>query len=518
MSLGNRIYTRRSELGLSQGALAEKLGVSRQAVSKWENDSAVPELEKLCLLAKLLGVSLDQLAAGEDMPPGSARQAALASGMVLPLTPSRIAGALLICAGLAGGLLCRLDLGRAALCVLLPGLLCGAACLCTKRGPAFWCGWALYLMLDAAVAYRDETGWWALFQQRHGIWGIQRFELAMWLQFLGMAAALTGTVLHVRRKPLRIQKRLRRRLAADAWFCAAVLPFLLRPVVTDFPEAGQLWVCVLAAALALSGSAEAPYPDKPTALRERISTLRAAHGLSQDALAERLGVSRQAVSKWETGRAVPELDKLLGISRQFGVSLNWLAGEGPATVETVLSPGQLAGISLTLLAAYELFRWFTWFGYEMGLLCPLLLMAGGAACLFFSQRAWLWCAWTAGLLFNALVRTETLSAGSRYMLIGPRSDLRAGILELAVQLILLLLTLYSCRREAFSAVRRVRFRLWGSWALLEGLIWLWVIPGTAPRAACFLNHHVIFRIFADDLSLFYFSAALVYTLASRRRS
>ena len=58
MSLGNQIYTLRSGLGLSQGALAEKLGVSRQAVSKWENDSAAPELPKLLLLAEVLGYPL----------------------------------------------------------------------------------------------------------------------------------------------------------------------------------------------------------------------------------------------------------------------------------------------------------------------------------------------------------------------------------------------------------------------------------------------------------------------------
>lgn len=44
MKLGERIFELRSERGMSQGALAEKLGVSRQAVSKWENNSALPDI------------------------------------------------------------------------------------------------------------------------------------------------------------------------------------------------------------------------------------------------------------------------------------------------------------------------------------------------------------------------------------------------------------------------------------------------------------------------------------------
>ena len=45
--LSNRIYTLRRRAGLSQDQLAELLGVSRQAVSRWENGSATPGLEKL---------------------------------------------------------------------------------------------------------------------------------------------------------------------------------------------------------------------------------------------------------------------------------------------------------------------------------------------------------------------------------------------------------------------------------------------------------------------------------------
>lgn len=69
MSLGENIYRLRTGKKLSQGDLADALDVSRQSVSKWENNSAVPELEKLVKMAKLFGISLDDLVG--NAPPES---------------------------------------------------------------------------------------------------------------------------------------------------------------------------------------------------------------------------------------------------------------------------------------------------------------------------------------------------------------------------------------------------------------------------------------------------------------
>lgn len=65
-------------------------------------------------------------------------------------------------------------------------------------------------------------------------------------------------------------------------------------------------------------------------LNEKIFYCRKRAGLSQEALADRMGVSRQAVSKWETGEAEPELAKLRILADTFGVSADWLLCEdGP---------------------------------------------------------------------------------------------------------------------------------------------------------------------------------------------
>lgn len=67
MSFGNNLRLIRKEKGLTQEQLAEMLNVSRQAVSKWESDIGYPETEKLIIIAKELGISLDYLM--DNVPP-----------------------------------------------------------------------------------------------------------------------------------------------------------------------------------------------------------------------------------------------------------------------------------------------------------------------------------------------------------------------------------------------------------------------------------------------------------------
>ena len=61
MTMGQRIAVQRKLKNLSQEALAEQLEVSRQAVSKWEQDAAIPDVDKLIVLGKIFGVSVGWL-------------------------------------------------------------------------------------------------------------------------------------------------------------------------------------------------------------------------------------------------------------------------------------------------------------------------------------------------------------------------------------------------------------------------------------------------------------------------
>lgn len=61
-------------------------------------------------------------------------------------------------------------------------------------------------------------------------------------------------------------------------------------------------------------------------LNSQIIRIRRERGLTQEALAERLNISRQAVTKWENGEAVPEITRLIDLADVFGVSVDLLLG------------------------------------------------------------------------------------------------------------------------------------------------------------------------------------------------
>jgi transcriptional regulator with XRE-family HTH domain len=66
MNLGDRIQQLRKGIGLSQEQLAEIIGVSRQAISKWETDQSSPDLDKIVLLCNTFSVSADELLGTRD--------------------------------------------------------------------------------------------------------------------------------------------------------------------------------------------------------------------------------------------------------------------------------------------------------------------------------------------------------------------------------------------------------------------------------------------------------------------
>ena len=69
IEIANRLVNLRKQSGLSQEQLAEKIGVSRQAVSKWERSEASPDTDNIILLARLYNISLDELLSTEDEIP-----------------------------------------------------------------------------------------------------------------------------------------------------------------------------------------------------------------------------------------------------------------------------------------------------------------------------------------------------------------------------------------------------------------------------------------------------------------
>ena len=76
-------------------------------------------------------------------------------------------------------------------------------------------------------------------------------------------------------------------------------------------------------------------------LGEKIKNLRERNGYSQERLAEQLGVSRQAVSKWETGLSRPDMGNLIALAKLFHISFDELIGNGEADQKATPSVGEM---------------------------------------------------------------------------------------------------------------------------------------------------------------------------------
>ena len=74
MTLADRIQQLRKQKGISQEELADRVGVSRQAVSKWESEQSVPDMDKIILLSDYFEVTTDPLLRGTESDPPAEEQ------------------------------------------------------------------------------------------------------------------------------------------------------------------------------------------------------------------------------------------------------------------------------------------------------------------------------------------------------------------------------------------------------------------------------------------------------------
>lgn len=113
-------------------------------------------------------------------------------------------------------------------------------------------------------------------------------------------------------------------------------------------------------------------------INEKISCCRKSNGYSQEALAELLGVSRQSVSKWETGEGMPEIGKLLPIANCFHVTTDWLLNDDadfPYTPPAAL-PLTPAQPSVKESKANQYYKKYGWLIGIAGIVYGLLFSAG----------------------------------------------------------------------------------------------------------------------------------------------
>ena len=252
MNLGENIYQYRTSKNLSQGDLADKLDVSRQSVSKWENNSAIPDLDKIVRLCEIFEISIDALVKGvehtadtaenntviqsgnwEQAKPAavltkeeksadlkestpSARKDNLYADHNTGFTGRKLAGTILMCMAFLSVLVLTImgNLG-AGLIFAVPFVVCGLICFIFKKNAGLWCAWAVHFMIDMYLQLATSV--------RRGIisnvyYYLNRgFNIHLfigWCLYIALAILTLITVLRFKNKPLEMNRKTRNLMIA----------------------------------------------------------------------------------------------------------------------------------------------------------------------------------------------------------------------------------------------------------------------------------------------------------------
>lgn len=223
-------------------------------------------------------------------------------------------------------------------------------------------------------------------------------------------------------------------------------------------------------------------------LHEKIYRLRTEKKLSQGDLAEILNVSRQSVSKWETGASVPDLDKLVKMSDLFGVTLDDLVRDEiesmsentPKTKESRDEQDQVQNTVIVqeTLPVRKLFGALLFVGAFILLFIawPLSVFASllGAVCFIFRKHTLLWCAWFTYFSMDIYMVTGTginrksVFLPHAYGVWGVRILVHWAYLLLLVALIAW--TLYTFRHVRFAVMPRRKTALALGWIAAFGVL------------------------------------------------
>ncbi len=282
-------------------------------------------------------------------------------------------------------------------------------------------------------------------------------------------------------------------------------------------------------------------------LGERICYYRAKLNMSQGDLADALDVSRQSVSKWETGGSIPDLDKLVKLSSLFSITLDELVkGTAPSSAEPAQPPqptaaGQplpgrkIVGIVLLSMAFLIWLLILLLFGDLLsGLVLALPFTLCGIICLIFRKHAGLWCAWTLTLLLDLFLTFATggntwrslLSYIQGFFSFAWTISTMVAVLHLLLTVTMITITVFRFRKGAIPFPRKKQAVLLGCGAgglLLSGagesllLRYCFKLAETADNFSAVLTFTSCLSLLIDWLQLAWFILLLIGTLRFLRK-
>ncbi len=197
MNIGEKIYALRREKNLSQGDLADMLDVSRQSVSKWENNTAVPDLQKIIRLSEIFEISVDDLIKSEKPQP----EAETKTEYIVKherIENRKIAGIILICMSF---LLTILFL-PAGIIYASPLIICAIICFACKKDIALKCIWVAYLFADIFFRFATGTRAWNILYIFSWSNNLSSQKIAAVISFAVMLAVIIATVIVLSKRPV----------------------------------------------------------------------------------------------------------------------------------------------------------------------------------------------------------------------------------------------------------------------------------------------------------------------------
>jgi transcriptional regulator with XRE-family HTH domain len=208
MTLGEKIYELRTQHNLSQGDLANKLDVSRQSISKWENGNSTPDLEKIVKLADIFNVSLDELIKNEekeetivDTPEASltsqsnTREKKIGKGLL-------IAGIISIVLFLFSGF------GFTWLLVAIPLFICSIIHYKAKNDHLFYCLWVIIPLADLFIRFAMGISWSMIKEtlEWNELLNPGRLVIA-WVQFIVISCLILFSIIKLSKRNIDINKK-----------------------------------------------------------------------------------------------------------------------------------------------------------------------------------------------------------------------------------------------------------------------------------------------------------------------
>lgn len=217
MTLGEKIYKLRTYQNLSQGDLAEKLEVSRQSVSKWENGAATPDLDKIIKLSEVFGITIDELVKNEEVSVSAFEETKIAPVTIKKennFPPRKIIGTVLLSLAFIVTFICFVIGGiegmLAGILFSSPLVLSGIICFIFKKNIGLWCAWAVFFAIDMFLRIATGTSSSVILNFQALLFYIRGGEfirlLLSFAQFAAIVLLVIITVLRFRKKPLESKK------------------------------------------------------------------------------------------------------------------------------------------------------------------------------------------------------------------------------------------------------------------------------------------------------------------------